>query len=85
MVRLRASIEVPGLTVFEELCQERGLETNTAIARYMGVSPRQLKRIVGGDDDPSSRFIAMALARFPRCSFRSLFAVIDKKTGQERR
>lgn len=84
-IELRASDKAENTSVFEEMCEERGLTTHAARARYMGVSPRQLKRIVEHDDDPSSRFIAVALARFPRCSFRSLFAVIDKTTGKERR
>lgn len=84
-IELRASDTAEGKSVFEEMCEERGLTTYAAKARYMAVSPRQLKRIVERDDSPSDRFIAVALARFPRCSFRSLFAVIDKKTGQERR
>lgn len=84
-VELRTSDKAEGKSVFEELCEERGLRTRAAIARYMGLSARQLKRILDRGDAPGNRFIAMALARFPRCSFRSLFAVIDKKTGLERR
>lgn len=70
--------------VFAELCAERGLKTAASIAEHLGVSERTLDRVTDGED-ASGRFIAKVMARWPRLSFRSVFAVVDVTTGEERR
>lgn len=81
--KLRRSESDRGGTVLAELCGECGLKTTAAIAAYIGLSPRQTDRVVNHGDNPSGKFIAQALARWPRCSFRALFAVVDETTGEE--
>lgn len=71
--------------MFAELCAERGLKTTAAIAEHLGLSERTVDRVLDEDSDPSGRFIAKTLARWPRLSFRSLFAIVEIKTGEERR
>lgn len=75
---------------FAEVCAERGLNTASAVASFVGLSEKTISRVVniGNDpkfipDDPSGRFIGRTLAAFKRLSFRSLFAVIDETTGEE--
>lgn len=84
-IKLRQSEANGDRTVFAELCEERGLKTATAIAKHIGMSDKTVALIVDRDRDPSGKFIAQALARWPRCSFRALFAVVDETTGEERR
>lgn len=71
--------------VFAELCTERGLKTTAAIAEHLGLSERTVDRVLNEDSDPSNRFIAKTLACWRRLSFRSLFAIVETKTGEERR
>lgn len=70
---------------FNQVCAERGLQTITAVAKTISMSPRQVERVVDDGDDPSARFIGRTLAAWPLLSFRALFAVIDESTGEEMR
>jgi hypothetical protein len=70
---------------FNQVCAERGLNTTTAVAKTIHMSPRQVERVVEDGDDPSARFIGRTLAAWPLLSFRALFAVIDESTGEEMR
>lgn len=70
---------------FVKVCAERGLNTNTAIATTIGLSGRQIERVVEHGAGPSGRFIGGVLAAWPMYSFRSLFAVVDESTGKEMR
>lgn len=72
-------------TAFAQVCSERGLNTTAAIASAIGLSERQIERVIKENADPSARFIARCLANWPMLSFRSLFAVVDETTGEERR
>lgn len=69
--------------VFTELCAERGLNTKAAKAGALGVSEKTISRLIAGED--AAGIVAPALAIWRRCSFRSLFAVIDNATGEEMR
>jgi hypothetical protein len=85
------TIDAPNVTtklrqdVFNELCQDRDLTTTAAIAKHIGVSEKTVSRVAEQGGTPSGTFIARTLARWPRCSFRSLFAVVDETTGKEMR
>jgi hypothetical protein len=68
---------------FVKVCAERGLNTNAAIATTVGLSERQIERIINDGADPSGRFIGRVLATWPMCSFRALFAVVNETTGEE--
>lgn len=70
---------------FVQVCAERGLKTNAAIAKTIHMSERQVDRVVTDGDDPSGRFIGRTLAAWPLLSFRALFAVVDETTGEEMR
>lgn len=82
------TIDAPNVTTklrhdaFTELCGERDLTTVAAIAKYLGVSEKTVSRVTDGGT-PSGTFIGKTLARWPRCSFRSVFAVVDEITGEE--
>jgi predicted DNA-binding transcriptional regulator AlpA len=71
--------------IFNKVCAERGLNTIAAVAKTIGLSERQVDRVVNDGDDPSGRFIGRALAAWPLLSFRALFAVVDETTGEEMR
>jgi hypothetical protein len=85
VIRLRRAKAGQGETVLAGLCDERDLKTTAAMAKYIGVSDKTVSRIVDHAGEASGRFIAKVLARWPMCSFRSLFAVVDETTGEELR
>lgn len=54
----------------------KGLRTDDAAARVIGVDPATLSRVLKGRSAPGGRFIAGALAAFPELEFADLFDVV---------
>lgn len=59
----------------DALRRANGIETESELARIIGVTPSTLWRITEGKVAPSQGFIARVLVAFPHAQFATLFAV----------
>lgn len=61
----------------DELRRANGIQTETELARIIGVSPATLWRVSEGKVNPSNEFIARVVCAFPHASMSSLFEVVQ--------
>lgn len=64
------------VATFREIVELRGWKTNAEIARNIGVSPQQLKRILSGDQEPTMRFACGFLHYSRIAGFRRTFDIV---------
>lgn len=69
--------------IFQEIARLQGWNTNADIARGIGVSPKQVKRILTGKQEPTARFIAGLLHNTPLAGFRRTFEIVPATNTNE--
>ncbi|VEW13512.1 Uncharacterised protein [Brevibacterium casei] len=57
------------------------LETDTALARRMGMDPATVSRVLSGKNAPGPRFMASLVACFPGFDLDDLFEVVGGKAA----
>lgn len=62
---------------FRKFSSLKGLTTDDAVAKAMGIDPGTLSRVLTGKSAPGERFIAGALTAFSEVDFEDLFEVVD--------
>lgn len=61
------------LDLFRDIAKRRGWNSNAAIAKAIGMSPQQVKKILSGEQEPSTRFICGFLTAVPEAAFERTF------------
>lgn len=61
------------------LRRANGIDTESELARIIGVSSTTLWRISKGEVEPSASFIARTLRAFPHTTFENLFQVVASR------
>lgn len=61
------------LDLFRDIAKRRGWNSHAAIARAIGMSPQQVKKILTGEQEPSTRFICGFLTAVPEAGFERTF------------
>lgn len=64
----------------DALRRANGIDTESELARIIGVSPTTLWRVSKGEVEPSAGFIARTLLAFPHTTFANLFEVVAAPT-----
>lgn len=59
--------------VLRDRRNQAGMTSNRALAERMGVDQSTLQRVIGGQAEPSARFIASVLRALPGTRFEDLF------------
>lgn len=58
-----------------------GIATPAALAKFMGMAPSSVTRVIAGEYEPGPRFIASLLTVFPTLRFRDLFEITEVADG----
>jgi hypothetical protein len=67
-----------GVLLFTGLAKRHGWESLQDIADALGMSPRQVRRVLDGSDDPGVAFIAGLLLAAPETGFRRIFEPVKE-------
>jgi hypothetical protein len=70
---------------FEVIAKAHAWDSNVAVAKAIGISPRQVARVLDGTTAPGVAFIAGLLAAAPETGFRRMFEIVPATdvTGEE--
>lgn len=71
------------LDLFREIAHRRGWTTTAAVARAIGLSPQQVKKILDGEQEPTTRFIAGFLAAVPEAGFSRTFDLVPAPNARK--
>lgn len=71
------------LDVFWEIAKARGWKNNADIARAIGLSTEQVRRIMSGKQEPTMRFACGFLHYSKFAGFRRTFEIVPADTTEE--